>query len=116
MTKPTILERLQDRICPECGVKVERKSPKGRRPKFCCPEHAKAYNNRLLQEGAAIVAHVKAWRVDRGSGEIAQKAMQEMCRIADGFNARDREEGRCRADYYAATLIWDGQYMDRMRA
>lgn len=116
MTKPTIAERTKERLCPECKMPVARKSPKGRAPKFCSPAHAQAYNNRLLQEGAALVAFAKGWRVDRGSGPIAKDCLTEMCAILDHFNARDLEAGRVRADYYAATILADGtKYIDRRR-
>ncbi len=116
MPKPTVAERLKVRICPECQQPVVRKSEKGRAPKFCSPEHARAYNNRALQEGAALIHFVKAWRIDRGSGPIAKLSLQELCAIADSFNARDLEKGRVRADYYAATILADGTaYFDRSR-
>lgn len=116
MAKPSIADRIKDRLCPECKCEVRRKSARGRAPKFCSPEHARAYNNRALQEGAALVAFVKAWRIDRGSGEIAKASLGQLCAIADSFNARDLEMGRIRADYYAATLLADGVYLDRSRA
>ncbi len=115
MAKPTIDERVRYRLCPECKCPVARKSARGRAPKFCTPEHARAYNNRALQEGAALIAFVKAWRIDRGSGEIAKASLIQLCAIADSFNARDLELGRIRADYYAATLLADGVYLDRKR-
>lgn len=116
MAKPSIPERIAVRICPECQAPVARKSAKGRAPKFCCDAHARAYNNRLLQEGAAAIAFLKGWRVDRGSGPIAKDCLTELCAIADHFNARDLEAGRVRADYYAATILADGtKYIDRRR-
>lgn len=114
--KPTLRERARDMICPECKGPVVRKSPRGPMPTFCCAEHRTAFNNRALQEGAAIVALVKAWRIDRGSGEIAKESLRQLCTIADDFNARDLAEGRARADLYAAKLMNDGRlYIDRRR-
>ena len=116
MAKPSIAARIADRLCPECSQIVQRKSLKGRAPKFCDAAHAKAYNNRLLQEGAAMAPFIKAWRIDRGGGEIAKQSLAELCAIADSFNARDLKAGRMRADYYAATLLADGRYIDRQRS
>ncbi len=114
--KPTIAERAREMICPECGGPVARRSPKGPRPTFCCPEHSRKFNARAMKEGAAFVALAKAWRIDRGSGEIAQTALQQMCQIIDGFNSDDHKAGRPRACLYAAKLMIDGRlYMDRRR-
>jgi hypothetical protein len=116
--KPTIAERAREMVCPECGGPVERKSKHGPRPTFCSSEHAKAFNVRAQKEGAAIIAFVKAWRIDRGAGEIAQSSLQQLCQIVDGFNASDHsaQPPRPRADLYAAKLMADGRlYMDRRR-
>lgn len=114
--KPTMRERAAEKICPECGGPVARKNAKGRAPVFCCVEHRVAHQNRHVSQGAAMAALVKAWRIDRGSGEIAQAAFQQICSIADLFNAEDGEAGRPRADLYAAKLLGDGRlYIDRMR-
>jgi hypothetical protein len=76
----------------------------------CKREHS----NRHLVEGRAVIALLKAWRVDRGTGEIAQMAFAESCRILDQFNAQDRDAKRPRADLYAAKLLADGSmFMDR---
>lgn len=116
--KPTIAERAAQRICPNCGGEVERRSSRGPVPTFCdargpgvCKrEHA----NRELVEGRAVIAFAKAWRIDRGSGEIARGAFDQMIRIVDQFNAQDRAAGRPRADLYAATKLVDGTlFIDR---
>lgn len=114
--KPTIEERARERICPECGAEVVRRAATGPTPIFCCPEHSKAFNIRAAREGAAAIAFLKAWRVDRGSGEIAQHSLEQLCQIVDGFNSDDHRFGRPRADLYAAKLMRDGRrYMDRKR-
>lgn len=114
--KPTILERLRERVCPNCGGPVERKSPKGPPPTFCGKGCKRDHNNRLLVEGRAVIGFLKAWRIDRGTGEIAQKSFAQVCEIADLFNARDLELGRPRADLYAATmLVEQTRYLDRQR-
>lgn len=114
--KPTIQERARERICPECGAPVARRSGRGRPPHFCCADHQRIFNRRAAKEGAAAIAYLKAWRIDRGSGEIAKTALMQLCQIVDEFNAQDRESGRPRADLYAATLMADGRlYLDRRR-
>lgn len=116
MKRPTIKERLRDRVCPNCGRKVERKSAKGPPPTFCSKECKRSHNNRLLVEGRAVIGFLKAWRVDRGVGEIAQKSFAQVCEITDLFNAQDNALGRVRPDYYGATLLSDGsRYFDRQR-
>jgi hypothetical protein len=73
-------------------------------------------NNRLLVEGRAIIGFAKAWRIDRGSGEIAQQSLAQLCEIVDLFNAQDLELKRPRADLYAATMLAEGtRYFDRQR-
>lgn len=115
-SKPTIAERARDRICPECGGPVVRTSVRGPAPTFCSPAHKKAFGNRKLVEGQAVIGLLKAWRIDRGSGPIAQAALAQLCAVVDGFNAADKEAGRPRADLYAAKLLVDGfVYADRAR-
>jgi endogenous inhibitor of DNA gyrase (YacG/DUF329 family) len=112
--RPTIQQRAREAVCPECGGPVTRRSARGPMPTFCCPEHKKVHANRAIVEGRALVAFVKAWRIDRAQGEIAQKSFEQICRIADQFNAQDKEAKRPRADLYAAKLLADGtQFFDR---
>lgn len=114
--KPTISERARQAICPECQGKVERRSPKGPFPKFCSEAHKRAYGNRLLAQGLPVIGLLKAWRMDRGSGEIAQKAFSQVCTILDEMNAEDARQGRARPDLYAAKLMANsGMYIDRQR-
>lgn len=116
MTRPTIRERLRERVCPNCGGKPERKSAKGPPPTFCSKECKRDMNNRLIVEGRAVIGYLKGWRIDRGSGEIAQKSLAQVCEIVDLFNAQDLAANRPRADLYAATLLADGtKYFDRQR-
>lgn len=117
MTKPTIRERLRERVCPNCGEPVQRRSAKGPTPTFCSKLCKIEMNNRLTVEGRAIVGLLKAWRIDRGTGEIAQGCFAQAVEILDLFNSQDRDAGRPRADYYGATLLSDGtRYFDRQRA
>lgn len=115
--KPTIRERLKEHICPNCGKPVSRRSPKGPPPVFCGRHTCKReMNNRLMAEGLTIVGLLKAWRIDRGVGEIAQGCFAQAIEALDLFNAQDREAGRPRADYYGATLLAKGtRYFDRQR-
>lgn len=112
--KPTISERARVRVCPECGGEVVRRSARGPMPTFCSVECKKAHGNRHMVEGRAVIALLKAWRVDRAQGDIAKAAFAEVNRILDQFNAQDREGGRPRADLYAAKLLAGGtQFQDR---
>lgn len=118
--KPSIAERARQPICPNCGGSVERRSPKGPFPTFCDSRGAgvckREHSNRHLVEGRAIIGLLKGWRIDRGSGEIAQRAFAQICQIADQFNAQDAEVNRPRADLYAAKLMANcSLYMDRQR-
>jgi endogenous inhibitor of DNA gyrase (YacG/DUF329 family) len=112
----SISDRLKERVCPNCGGKPERRSAKGPPPTFCSRQCKRSHNNRLLVEGRAVIGFLKAWRIDRGCGEIAQKSFAQVCEIVDLFNARDREAGIPRSDIYAATLLIEKtRYFDRQR-
>lgn len=112
--KPGIGTRAADMICPNCGGEVVRRSNRGPRPTFCSPKCKRDFGNRLIVEGRAVIAYLKAWRIDRGQGNIAKASFGEICSIVDSFNAADREAGRPRADLYAAKLLDTGYlYMDR---
>jgi hypothetical protein len=124
--KPTISERARERICPECSGPVVRRNAKGPMPTFCDAQGPgvckKAHANRHIVEGRAVIALLKAWRIDRGSGPIAQAAFAQVCQIVDQFNAQDlahvgpNGERRPRADLYAAKLLADGSlFQDRQR-
>lgn len=114
--KPTIAERAREKVCPECGGVVVRRSAKGPFPTFCGPECKRSHANRHTVEGRAVIALLKAWRIDRAQGEIAQKSFAQVCLIVDQFNAADNKTGRPRADLYAAKLLVDGtMFFDRQR-
>lgn len=112
-SKPTIRERIATRVCLNCGApSPERKSAKGPAPLYCRPEEnggrdcKRELANRNTVDAAALLPYLKAWRVDRGSGEIASASFERICQMLDDLNARDREvPGRPRADYHAATLL-----------
>lgn len=118
--KPTISERARERVCPECSGPVVRRSARGPMPTFCSPDCKKSHGNRHIVEGRAVIALLKAWRIDRAQGEIAQKSFAQVCQIVDQFNAQDNAyrgpngERRTRADLYAAKLLADGSmFIDR---
>ena len=121
--KPTARERVAERICPNCGKPVQRVHKKGPIPTFCTARPGQnsipckvEMNNRLTVEGRTVIALLKAWRIDRGQGEIAQAAFQQVCEIVDLFNAQDLAAGRPRADYHAASIIaQQTRYFDRRR-
>jgi len=116
--RPTIAERARERICPNCGGPAERRNAKGPAPTFCDAKGKgvckKEHSARKLAEGYAMAAWVKAWRIDRGTGEIAKGSLAQLCEIAGLFNAQDLEAGRPRADLYAAKLLAEQtRYLDR---
>jgi predicted RNA-binding Zn-ribbon protein involved in translation (DUF1610 family) len=116
--KPTISQRAREHVCPNCGGPVVRRSTRGPTPTFCDAKGKgvckKEHANRHIVEGRAVIAFLKAWRIDRAQGEIAQKSFEQICRITDQFNAEDKEAGRPRADLYAAKMLADGtQFFDR---
>lgn len=114
--RPTIRERARDKICPNCGGQVERKSARGPFPTYCTDKCKKDFGNRQLVEGRAIIGFVKAWRIDRAQGEIAQGSFAQICQIVDHFNAMDREANRPRADLWAAKVLVDQtMYFDRQK-
>jgi hypothetical protein len=106
MTKPTIRERARTRLCPNCGKpSPARRSNRGPAPLYCDDACKRAMNNRNITDGAALVPYLKAWRADRGSGEIARASFARICSIVDDLNDQDRKADRPRADYYAAVLL-----------
>lgn len=118
--KPSIKDRAAEQICPNCGGMVQRRNARGPLPKFCDargPHVCKReFETRAIVEGRALAPLLKAWRVDRGQGEIAQRAFSQACQILDQFNAQDHTAKRPRADLYAAKLMVDASlYGDRQR-
>lgn len=114
MPRPSIQQRAAERICPNCGGEVARKSERGPMPTFCSADCKKDHHNRHIVEGRAVIALLKAYRVDRAQGEIARAAFAELTRILDQFNSQDFRAGRPRADLYAAKLLADGRrFQDR---
>ena len=105
-SKPSIRDRAKAGICPNCGnPSAERTSNRGPAPLYCSKACKREMNNRNLADGLALVPYLKAWRIDRGSGEIAAAAFQRICAIVDELNDADRKAGRPRADYHAAVLL-----------
>lgn len=114
--RPTLADRARVNLCPNCGAVPERKSTRGPAPTFCSKECKVDHQNRHIVEGRALAALIKAWRIDRGTGEIAQAAFAQVCAIADQFNAADHAAGRPRADLYAAKMLADGStFFDRQK-
>lgn len=100
----------RERVCPNCGKpSPERRSARGPAPLYCRAEDGRdckrEMNNRNLTDGAALIPYLKAWRINRGSGETAKASFQRICRIVDELNDGDRNAGRPRADYYATVLL-----------
>lgn len=115
--RPGMAELANLMLCPNCGGIVERRNARGPRPVYCSTHCQKAKGNRDLARGAAIISLAQAWRINRGSGEVAQAAFSEFVSILDGFNAEDGGAGRPRADLAAAKLLASGfRYIDRKRA
>jgi hypothetical protein len=115
-SRPTVAQMALMKICPGCGQKVDRQGARGPKATYCTAACKREKNNRDIQRGGVIVGFAQAWRVNRGSGEIAQASFAELCSILDAFNAEDRDAGRPRADIYAAKLLSTGtRYMDRRR-
>lgn len=104
--KLSIAERARQRLCPNCGKpSPARRSNRGPAPLYCDAECKRAMNNRNITDGAALIPYLKAWRIDRGSGDIARASFQRICAIVDELNEQDRNAARPRADYYAAVLL-----------
>jgi hypothetical protein len=120
VSKPTIRDRANTPVCPNCGGPVVRRSTKGPVPTFYDAKGAgvckREHGNRHIVEGRAVIAFLKAWRIDRASGDIAKGSFAQVCQIVDSFNAADAAEKRPRADLYAAKLLRDGSmFIDRKR-
>src|SRR3546814_18240770 len=93
-TKPTISERAREGICPNCGGPVVRLNPRGPVPTFCAVRGKgvckRQHYNRHVVEGSAVIALLKAWRVDRGTGEIAKTAFAQLCQKIGRESCRER--------------------------
>lgn len=112
----TIAQMAKLPICPNCGGEVVRKSPKGPPKTFCGSACQKEFQNRAAVEGRAIIALAKAWRCNRGSGDVSKEAMKQLCSALDLFNADDRQAGRPKADLFGAKLMADGRLpIDRLK-
>lgn len=109
MPAPSLRTRANEKVCPNCGGEVVRRSDRGPMPTFCSATCKQEHANRHIVEGRAVIALLKAWRIDRAQGPIAKAAFSELNKILDTFNAQDREAGRPRADLYAAKLLDDGR-------
>lgn len=113
--KPTISELARKAICPNCGGAVERKSARGPMPTYCSKPCKVDHFNRHVVEGRVVIGLLKAWRIDRGTGEIAQGAFAQAISALDHFIAEDRKAGRPRPDLYAAKILITGTMpFDRM--
>ena len=79
------------RTCLECGEGFKSWHPDAA---FCSRAHGTAFHNRSAKRGKVATPLLLAWRGKRGSGDVAKYAFQELCRMADLWNAEDREAGR----------------------
>lgn len=103
--------------CPQCGAPFAPWNAKGGRRNFCSGECRAAFHARAKLEGALIVQLAKAWRAQRGSGEIAKAAFKELCSALDMLNARDREMGRPAVTDHVGRLLGSGfRVIDRTRS
>jgi endogenous inhibitor of DNA gyrase (YacG/DUF329 family) len=107
-------QRLTTRHCPECGTLIP-SNLKGRDREFCKEACKQVFRNRLAVRGKAIAALAQAWRIDRGSGDVAKQCFAELTSILDLFNSEDRDAGRPRPTEYARRLLQQGRYIDRMQ-
>lgn len=98
-------------VCPECGKPVAQ-TGKGRERIFH-DECKQAHANRRAVRGKSIMTLLQAWRVDRGSGPVAQAAFREVCAMLDTFNSEDHEAKRPRATVHARKLLEQGSFIDR---
>lgn len=105
----------KQRLCPECGLPIIRKSKKGPMPTFCCAGHKIAFNNRQTVRGRAIISLAMAWRQQRGKKGVGSESYKEMIRIIDKFNSEDREAGRPLVTLYAEGLLSDWRSYDERR-
>lgn len=84
------------RTCPECGQSFV--TAHGRKF-FCSTPCQKAWGNRDLSEGQALVGLAKAWRLGRNTRdpemrELAKLAFATFCRRLDESNSADLAAGR----------------------
>jgi hypothetical protein len=82
--------------CPECGGTF---ASANLRKLFCRPACSKAYSNRSLARGQAVLGLALAWRAGRHGKTPADKAAAsaafgELCRRLDRIAAEDRAAGR----------------------
>lgn len=115
----SIKERASANICPNCGGKPESTSTRGPGKVYCNKKCKDEMGNRMASRGKVLVGWAMAWRIDRGSGEIAKGAFQQLCTILDTFNAEDaavKPNARPRADLWAAKVLSTKTlYIDRQR-
>lgn len=100
--------------CPNCGENVPRKK-RGQARIYCGSKCRDAFHKRMRDRGRAMAPFVLCWRAGRGSKGNAKSAFQELCRIADAYNAEDREAGRPPMSDYIASLGSIGAHMDLKR-
>ena len=79
------------RVCQECGATFRHWHADAN---FCTRAHGTAFHNRSAKRGKVVLPILLGWRGKRGSGDMAKYAFQELCGLADGWNAEDRAAGR----------------------
>lgn len=92
------------KTCPECCVVFKGTAV----ATFCCQAHKRAFHTRNQKRGQAMMPLLLAWRGGRGQKEVSKLAYAEMCRLADFWNAEDREAGRQSQAVYAAAKLKNG--------
>jgi hypothetical protein len=118
MAKLTPAEMARQAICTECGKPLPPRPEKQKGPGrlYCDDVCKRARNARRLTRGSAIIEWAQTWRRNRGSGEIAQASLAQLCNILDHFNAEDVRAARPPADLAAARMLVDKtMYVDRQR-
>jgi hypothetical protein len=118
VAKPTAGELARQPICTECGGPLPERAEKTRGPRrqYCTVTCKKLRAGRRLAQGSAVIEWAKTWRRNRGSGEIGQASLAQLCNILDQMNSEDHQAGRPPADLAAARMLVDGtMYFDRQR-
>jgi len=80
------------RTCPECGAGF---TAHHGRQLFCTPGHQTAFHQRNARRGKVALPLLQVWRRGKnGRTEDTAYAFQQLCALADMWNAEDRTAGR----------------------
>lgn len=83
--------------CLECDARLT-PSKRGQAKRFCCPAHAKAFNNIALKRGAQAYHLIRAMRRDRADAKRLN-IWTELCRLELAWEDEDRAAGRVTKSY-----------------